>query len=184
MDQNTIVKGLREALTNASGSLDDLNALLKKAQEDVAQAKKDEAAAKEKAKADRGNKVAQLATRLLNSELTDDDMAFVMNTFYAQKGLQPVWDAAGIGVLTASSTKAADDLDQKTEKVVDELADFFEKWLGVEIDRDKVKTETKVNKNGSSVKAEYRAVADGTKVDKNKKDPDDVIRKFLQDFGL
>ena len=83
-----------------------------------------------------------------------------------------------------SSTKAADDLDKKTEKVVDELADFFEKWLGVEIDRDKVKTETKVNKNGSSVKAEYRAVADGTKVDKNKKDPDDVIRKFLQDFGL
>lgn len=177
MDQNKIVEALQKALAHGTGSLDDLDNLLKRAQSDIAQAKKNEAEAKEKAKTDRGNKVAQLATRLLNSELTDDDMAFVMNTFYAQHGLQAIWDGPGIAMLMTKSDEAAADLDEKAEKAIDDLCNFLNSLLGVNLDRNQIKTDCKVRKDGSTVKAEYKGNI-------NKKDPDDVIKSFLEKFGL
>jgi cellobiose-specific phosphotransferase system component IIA len=184
MTQDKIIEGLQKALAGGSGSLDDLDNLMNRVKQDIATAKKEQEEAEKKAKADaearkaaRGTEIAHIATRLLNEELTDADMALVMNVFFKQHGLQTTWTEKNIHELMVDCGQKVDELNVKAKQAVNELADLFESLFGVKIDTDKVKTETKKEGNTTTVKAEY-------KQPKESKDPDDVIRKFLSDFGL
>lgn len=129
MNQKTIVEALQKALTHGEGSLDDLDTLLKRAQEDIVTAKKEieEAAAKAKAEQQkketaRAAKCAEIATRLLNRKLTAADMTFIYNTWGAQNGLgdevlteeefQRTWD---------DSVAMTENTDELTSKIADEI---------------------------------------------------------------
>ena len=178
MTQDKIIEGLQKALAGGSGSLDDLDNLMNRVKQDIATAKREQEEAEKKAKADaearktaRGTEIAHIATRLLNEELTDADMALVMNVFFKQHGLQTTWTEKNIHELMVDCGQKIDELNAKTKQAVNELADLFESLFGVKIDTDEVKTK----KEGNTT---------AVKKPKESKDPDDVIRKFLSDFGL
>jgi len=165
MDQSTIIDALQKALSKGSGSLDDLENLLKRAQEDVTQAKKDAEAAKEKEMAARGAKVADLATRLLNSETTDDDCAFVMNTWLAAKGYKgAAFTAKEIGDMFDKCEKnAVDDyINKDLNKAINDVVNDLNKWV-----------------------LSFQAAKDCNKKPEPKPEsPDEVLDDFLKHFGL
>lgn len=174
MDQKTIVDALQKALTKGSGTLDDLDNLLKRAQADIAQAKREEKEAREKAEAARCKMVVDLANRLLQGKITDDDCAYVINAWMKTHG----YDGAGLtGKELADIFLNVDAADQKVSKDLDnainELADSLVDWakaLGIDI--------TKSEKNKTAAKP-----ASTPKSTKNI-DADDVIDDFLKKFGL
>lgn len=90
MDLKTIVEALQNTLTNGNGSLDDLDNLLTRVKGDIAKAKEEEAAAaKRKAEQER-QKLAErvtVANHLLHNQLTDDDVALVLQVYLKQKGI-------------------------------------------------------------------------------------------------
>lgn len=167
MDQSTIIDALQKALSKGSGSLDDLENLLKRAQEDITQAKKDAEAAKEKEMAVRGAKVADLATRLLNSETTDDDCAFVMNTWLAAKGYKgAAFTAKEIGDMFNKCEKnAVDDyINKDLNKAIHDVVNDLNKWV-----------------------LSFQAAQDTNKKSKPEpkpQSPDAVLDDFLKHFGL
>lgn len=165
MEQNKIVEALQKALAQGSGTLDDLDNLLKRARADIEQAKKDEAAAAERAKTERGDKVAKIATRLLNSQMTAEDMAFVMNVWFEQNNLQPLWTADGITKLMKDCDTKTTDYQNEVNKAIEDLADLLNKTFNLDIKPEKI--DVHVNKKP-----------------KPEKDPDDVIAAFLKKFGL
>lgn len=126
MDQKTILTALQHALEKGDGSLDDLSNLLSRAQADIETAKKEQAEkAKreaEKAKIARGEKIAELATRLLEGKPTSADVALVMETYFKSKGYEDVH-------VTAESVdegiKASRELNQHLEELTDALGDLF-----------------------------------------------------------
>ena len=94
MDQNTILTALQKALAGGSGTLDDLDALLDRAKADIVKAKEEAAAkaeadrkAKELDKAKRAQRIADLANRLLEDKLTDDDVAMVFESYLKSNGM-------------------------------------------------------------------------------------------------
>ena len=162
MDQNTIIEALQKALDKGSGNLDDLENLLKRAQQDIQKAKDEEKARQEAAAKKRGEEIAALANRLLNDKITDDDAAAVLNTWLRGRGVQ------GKGLTGKDLAEIFDNADEKINKVNEDLAAA---WKDLE----------------NSVKA----FCDGLNVDKNKKcnckkdpDPNKVIDDFLKSFGL
>ena len=184
MTQDKIIEGLQKALAGGSGSLDDLDNLMNRVKQDIATAKREQEEAEKKAKEEaearktaRGTEIAHIATRLLNEELTDADMALVMNVFFKQHGLQTTWTEKNIHELMIDCGEKIDELSAKTKQAVNELADLFEDLFGIKIDTSKVKTEAKKEGNKAEYKTENKKPAAS-------KDPDDVIRKFLKDFGL
>jgi len=163
MDQNKIIEGLQKALANGTGSLDDLNNLLKRAQADIETVKREEAEAAKKAEADRGNKVAEIATRLLNKEMTDEDMAFVMNTFFGQHKLQESWTPANIKSLMAECGSRVEQANRAINRLNDLLKD-----IGIDINLD----------------ADMKNSKPAVKPNKPERSADDVINDFLKSFGL
>ena len=162
MDQKTITDALRKALVNGSGTLDDLDALLKRAQEDIVKAKEEQKAAAAAAEQKRGKEIAELANRLLEGKITDDDAAYVINAWMRANGytgdglsgkdLHTVFDD------TRDMNKLNRDFNAALDSLANSFTDFA-KTLGIDPNRD------------------Y----------KNKKptqDPDDVINNFLEKFGL
>lgn len=77
MTKENIVSALCKALTDGAGSLDDLTDLLTRAMSDIETVKTEE----KKKEQERGNKIADLANRLLNHTTTADDVAFVINEY-------------------------------------------------------------------------------------------------------
>ena len=86
MDQKTIVTGLMHALEKGSGELSDLEVLLDRAKADIKVAKAEEEKRKAEATKKRAEHIANLATRLLHDELTAEDVALVMTSYFKSKG--------------------------------------------------------------------------------------------------
>lgn len=175
MDQKTIMDALKKALANGSGTLDDLDNLLKRAQADVAKAKEEQRAAEEKKKKEYANKITDLANRLLNGKTTDDDCALVINAWLEAKGMSAVpfkgEDLAKIFTACADAPKQPIDLDamlnsSELERALKEFSETMAE-LGRSLN---TKPDKKVEK-----------------VEPKKKDEesvDDVINNFLRSFGL
>lgn len=166
MDQKTIIEGLQKALVNGSGNLDDLEKLLKRAQADVVQAKEDAKVAEAK----RGQEIAELANRILEGKTTDADAALVLNTWLRAKGLN-------------GAPFTAEDL----KKIF--VDGTFEAIAKPKYTNTQVQKALKdlVNNISSFVEHLNTTSDDVKKAPEKKKteqDPDDVISRFLRDFGL
>jgi len=165
MTQNTIIEALQRALTQGSGSLDDLEALMDKAKADIAKAKQEEKEAKEAArkaaeadKLKRGEKIAELATRLLDEEPTEEDVAYVLQVYFKSKGIE--------AEVTAESIRDGMDVKAELDKNLDELCDALgELFEALVPDKSK--------KSAAKPTAKSKA-----------KTADDVINDFLRSHGL
>lgn len=93
--QDNIILGLRKALEEGSGNIDDLLNLLDSATKDAKTVKEELARQEEEAKLEaerkrkeeeeaRGLTIAQLATRALHNETTADDVATIFNIYLGQ----------------------------------------------------------------------------------------------------
>lgn len=165
MDQNTILTGLKHALDKGSGSLDDLNELLKRAQADVEQAKKEQAEAERKAKEaetlKRGQVIAEMATRVLDGEPTAEDVAMVLGTYLKHEGIDVEVTAESV----IESVKNSKELDAHLEELGDAIAELFNTFAGVVRDNSNKPCEKKVTKS-------------------YKEDADAALDSFLRDLGL
>lgn len=186
MDQNKIIEGLQKALANGTGDLDDLDALLVKAREDIEATKKAEAEAKaaaeakakkDREEAERGQRIAQMATRMINGELSNADVAMVLNQAFKQADMPEVWTGESVHELLqqckdTEPTKKVEKPVLKKERVneavdaLDELAKALADLFHIDT-KDIKGAKINVRENG-----------------KPAKDPDAVINKFLKDFGL
>ena len=170
MDQKTIMDALQKALANGSGTLDDLEGLLKRAQEDVTKAKEEEKARKVVAAQKRGEEIAAIANRLLEEKPTDDDCAYMVNAWMKAHGYDgDKLTGKDLAEIFANQNAAAEKISKDLDKAIDELCNSVADWakaLGVEYDNNK--------------KYDYK------KKPESKKDPsaDDVIDDFLKSFGL
>lgn len=167
MDQKTITEALQKALVHGSGSLDDLAALLKRAQADVEQAKKDqEREIQEAAAKKRGEEVAALANRMLEGKTTDEDAAEVLNIWLNARGLKgkPFTAASMQEIFELASDSKPNNKSTKSE--IDNALDQFINQL------DKLAEEINSKYNNKKPAAKPKA------------DPDDVINDFLRSMGL
>ena len=163
MDQKSIISALQKALSNGSGSLDDLENLLKRAQEDIQDAKAAQKEAEEKAKAARGNQIAELATRLINGETTADDAAFVLNAWTAAEGYACKFNDKDLKMIISNAEDAGKKVTHEFEDIIDTFCDALLKF-GDKYGMEKPKVEKP--KKSKTV------------------DADDVIDDFLKSFGL
>lgn len=170
MDQNTIMDALQRALANGTGSLEDLDNLMDRVKADIAKAKSEQEEAARKAAADKAAKeaeyqkrgvfIADLATRLLDEELTDDDVAFVLQTHLKQRGI----DAEISGKDIAESIAASNELNKNLKELGDALGELFGAFNAA-------------HKFGS-------CHDDNKKADRKPETADDVIARFLRSHGL
>ena len=106
--QKEIMNALLGALEKGEGSLSDLEALMDRVKKDIAEAKAEEAARKEKESAElkaRGEKIAEMATRVLNDKATEADVALVMESYMHNLGMKD----AKISAKDVQDAKAAAD---------------------------------------------------------------------------
>ena len=128
MDQNTILTALQKALAGGSGTLDDLDALLDRAKADIVKAKEEAAAkaeadrkAKEMDKAKRAQRIADLANRLLEDKLTDDDVAMVFESYLKSNGMDVKVTAESV----REGVKNSAELDQAMKELTDAFEELF-----------------------------------------------------------
>lgn len=132
VDQKAIVEGLQRALANGTGSLTDLENLLKLAEQDVIKARAEEAEAKRKAEekaeqerkarmAAHGQLVTDLANRLLQGQVTAEDCAFVMNEYARVNKIN--FSTSGESVVKGMA--AAAKFDEEMTKLKDALEQLF-----------------------------------------------------------
>lgn len=172
MDQSTILDALQRALSQGSGSLDDLDALMDRVKGDIAKAKQEEAAAakkkaeeeaarkaaEEKAKLAQGQRIAELATRLLAGEPTSEDVAFMFQTYLRHSGIE---DAEVTAEGIEEGLKASHELNSALNELAESFADLF----GGFVDKNKNVNQPKPREN-------------------RKETADDVIARFLKSHGL
>lgn len=106
--QKEIMNALLGALEKGEGSLSDLEALMDRVKKDIAEAKAEEAARKEKEAAElkaRGEKIAEMATRVLNDKATEADVALVIESYMHNLGMKD----AKISAKDVQDAKAAAD---------------------------------------------------------------------------
>jgi cob(I)alamin adenosyltransferase len=121
MDKKTIIDGLLHALDKGQGNLDDLDALLNKAKEDIAQAKAELKQKEEEETRVRAQNIAELATRLLNNELTSDDVALVLGSYMKTKGIDNNITAEEIEQCLLQEKE----LDSQVDELINSLSDLF-----------------------------------------------------------
>lgn len=168
MEQNTIIEALVKALTKGSGSLDDLENLLNRAQKDVAAAKEEQKRQEAEANAKRGAYVAELATRLLNDEITDDDCAFVMNAWLRTHGIKRAdFKSSDLKEIMSESKETAVNtfIDEDLPKVLQDLANDIRSWT-------------------ENLAKDCNRKPEKKPVKKDPTDADSVINDFLKSFGL
>ena len=172
MDQQTIMYKLQEALAKGSGGLDELDALLTRAKADIVTAKREEEERVRLETEERGRRVADVATRMLNYELTSEDVAFILNGFFSSRNLKAVWTAADVDEVLnncrkdekaiAKSASSTVDWDKAAEELATGISDIISDLLGG-AKKEEQKTVNKTNTNGKA---------------------DDIINNFLKKFGL
>jgi hypothetical protein len=116
--QKEIVNGLLDALKLGNGDLGDLDALIDHVKKDIAEAKVEEAR-KEKDLEARGKKIADMATRVLNDEATEADVALVMESYMHNLGIKD----AKISAKDVQDAKAA--ADRTLGVMLNALGDLF-----------------------------------------------------------
>lgn len=174
MNKDTIITGLMRALENGNGNLDDLNALLDRVKIDIATVKREEEEAEQKRQAEierkhreemehkrqeeeRAQGIAALATRLLNNELTSDDVAMVLNSFFNSKGETIKFNSKDIDEMVGMSHE----LNNTISNFAKTLSDIFD-------------TITDLNDN-KKIEDKKSAV---------KSSDDEVIDNFLKKLGI
>lgn len=167
MDQKTIVDALQKALAKGSGDLGDLENLLKRAQQDVIKAREEARIKEEEEKKARGKQIADLANRLLEDEVTDDDCAYVINSWAKKNGLQ---GKGFTGKELRDIVNSILDARKEGGKVMKELDDMINAFCNT------------LEKWGDSYNMPHADVKK-PQIDNNK-DPEDVINKFLKSFGI
>jgi len=123
--QKEIMNALLGALEKGDGDLSDLDALMDKVKKDIAEAKAEEAARKEKEEAElkaRGEKIAEMATRVLNDKATDEDVALVMESYMHNLGMK---DAKVSAKEVQAAKEAANRATNALDVVLDALNDVF-----------------------------------------------------------
>ena len=123
--QKEIMNALLGALEKGEGSLSDLEALMDRVKKDIAEAKAEEKARKEKEEADmkaRGDKIAAMATRVLNDKATEADVAIVMESYMHNLGMK---DAKISAKDVQSAKEAADRASSALDVVLEALHDVF-----------------------------------------------------------
>ena len=101
--QDTIIASLMDALRNGNGDLDELAILMDHVKEDIADAKKEQEA-QEQAKKEaerkelikRGEKIAEMATRVLENKTTAEDVAVVFESYLKAQGIDGKVSASDI----------------------------------------------------------------------------------------
>jgi hypothetical protein len=123
--QKEIMNALLGALEKGEGDLSDLEALMDRVKKDIAEAKAEEKARKEKEEAAlkvRGDKIADMATRVLNDKATEADVALVMESYMHNLGIKDAKvSAKDIQDAKAAADKATGTLDI----ILDALNDLF-----------------------------------------------------------
>ena len=123
--QKEIMNALLGALEKGDGDLSDLEALMDRVKKDIAEAKAEEKARKEKEAADlkaRGDKIAAMATRVLNDQATEADVALVMESYMHNLGMK---DAKISAKDVQSAKEAADRASSALDVMLDALSDVF-----------------------------------------------------------
>ena len=123
--QKEIMNALLGALEKGEGSLSDLEALMDRVKKDIAEAKAEEKARKEKEAAEikaRGEKIAEMATRVLNDKATEADVALVMESYMHNLGIK---DAKISAKDVQNAKEAADRATSALDVVLDALSDVF-----------------------------------------------------------
>ena len=123
--QKEIMNGLLDALKMGNGDLADLDALMDHVKKDIAEAKAEEAARKEKEAAElkaRGEKIAEMATRVLNDKATEADVALVMESYMHNLGMK---DAKISAKDVQAAKEAADRATGAFDVVLNALNDVF-----------------------------------------------------------
>lgn len=124
--QKEIMNALLGALEKGEGSLSDLEALIDRVKKDIAEAKAEEKARKAKEEAEtkaRGEKIAEMATRVLNDKATEADVAMVMESYMHSIGLK---DAKISAKDVQSAKEAADRATSALDVILDALNDAFD----------------------------------------------------------
>ena len=116
-----IMNALLTALEKGDGDLSDLDSLLDRVKKDIAAAKEEEARKEKDLKA-RGEKIAEMATRVLNDSATEADVALVMESFMHNLGMKEAKISAK-DVQTAK--EAADRTIGSLDVMLNALSDLF-----------------------------------------------------------
>lgn len=163
--QNDIVKSLIIALQNGNGNLDDLDTLMNNVKRDILAAKEAEIqAAKEKAAAEQvkqGEKIAAMATRVLEEKTTAEDLAMVFQSFMRANGYK---DATMSAEEIEEGMGMAKEITKHFRSFVDVLGDLFD------FTSDDVKVEAKAKK----------PVSVTTAAAKKERTADDILNEFLR----
>lgn len=123
--QKEIMNALLGALEKGDGDLSSLDALMDRVKKDIAEAKAEERARKEKEEAElnaRGKKIADMATRVLNDEATEADVALVMESYMHNLGMK---DAKVSAKDVQEAKEAADKATGALDVVLEALDDLF-----------------------------------------------------------
>ena len=123
--QKEIMNALLGALEKGDGDLSSLDALMDRVEKDIAEAKAEERARKEKEEAElnaRGKKIADMATRVLNDEATEADVALVMESYMHNLGMK---DAKVSAKDVQEAKEAADKATGALDIVLNALDDLF-----------------------------------------------------------
>lgn len=129
--QDNIILGLRKALEEGSGNIDDLLNLLDSATKDAKTVKEDLARQEEEARLEaerkrkeeeeaRGLTIAQLATRALHNETTADDVATIFNIYLEQHDKSIKLTSEDI----EAGWKAGKEIGKTLVDICDELLEF------------------------------------------------------------
>ena len=119
------MNALLGALEKGEGDLADLEALMDRVKKDIVEAKAEEAARKEKEAAElkaRGEKIAEMATRVLNDKATEADVALVMESYMHNLGMK---DAKISAKDVQTAKEAADRTIGSLDIVLNALGDLF-----------------------------------------------------------
>ena len=145
-----IIDCLLKALEQGNGDLDELDRLMDHAKEDIAKAKeieKAEQARKEAEQRKRGEKIAEMATRVLNDQATDADLALVMESYMHARGMK---DAKVTEADVVNAAQAAD----KATSMFDDLLKAFD-TLGAALESKSATTKVAKNKTSDDVIKEF-----------------------------
>ncbi|MBQ2230782.1 MAG: hypothetical protein II425_03095 [Oscillospiraceae bacterium] len=145
-----IIDCLLKALEQGNGDLDELDRLMDHAKEDIAKAKeieKAEQARKEAEQRKRGEKIAEMATRVLNDQTTDADLALVMESYMHARGMK---DAKVTEADVVNAAQAA----EKATSMFDDLLKAFD-TLGAALESKPATTKVAKNKTSDDVIKEF-----------------------------